>query len=104
MTDLIVNKIINNFDFTYMLLVNVLTYIYIKIIDDANKSKHVSVFMKRVLLLCAIITIIALYNIFEYKQDSIVLLNSSILAPVSWSWIFRPIINKLKLGYNGSNN
>lgn len=104
MTDLIINKIINNFDFTYMLLVNVLTYIYIKIIDDANKTKPISVFMKRILLLCAIITIIALYNIFEYKQDSIVLLNSSILAPVSWSWIFKPIINKLKLGYNGSNN
>ena len=30
--------------------------------------------------------------------------NSFILAPVSWSWIFKPICNKLGVGYNTKFN
>ena len=30
--------------------------------------------------------------------------NSFILAPVSWSWIFKPICDKLGVGYNTKLN
>ena len=104
MTELILNKIINNFDFTYMFLINVLTYILIEIIQSANKSIKVSLLLKRILLVCSIIIISSIYYIFKYYNDVIILINSAILAPVSWSWIFKPIINLYKLKNNGRNN
>ena len=101
MIDLIINELINNFDFTYMFLINVLTYIIIKIVNTSNKEKQLSILLKRVLLVCSIIIITGVYKILGYTESNIILLNSAILAPVSWSWIFKPIINKFKLGYNG---
>ena len=37
----IINTTINSFDFTYCLIVNLLTYFVIKIIDELNKDKEV---------------------------------------------------------------
>ena len=87
-----------NFDFSYMLSVNALTYIIIKIIDDLNGDKAVSVLIKRIVLLISIIIIAIVYEYLNY-ENTIKLINSSILAPVAWSWIIRPIFNKFKLGY-----
>lgn len=96
--DNIIEQLINNFDFTYMLVVNVLTYILIKILDYANGYKRVKVYQKRILLVISIVIVTGVYKM-NYYENNIVLVNSSIMAPVAWSWIFRPICNKIGIGY-----
>lgn len=90
--------IFNNFDFGYMIAVNVLTYIIIKITDYLNGDKPVSVLWKRIILLCSIIILAVIYILAGY-ENKIVILNSSILSPVFYSWVLRPILVKLKIGY-----
>lgn len=96
--DNIIEQLINNFDFTYMLVVNVLTYILIKVLDYVNGYKRVKVYQKRILLVVAIFIVAGVYKINDY-ENNIVLINSSIMAPVAWSWIFKPICNKIGIGY-----
>lgn len=99
MIEEIILKLIDNFDFTYMLVINVLTYIIIQIIQTADINVKMSVFLKRIILICSILLVTCLYKIFEYKQDNIILINSAILSPVFWSWVIRPIFNKFNIGY-----
>ena len=44
-----VNQIINNFNFAYMLSINILTYMLIKTLDYFNKDKQVNLFIKRLI-------------------------------------------------------
>jgi hypothetical protein len=94
----IIAKIIDNFDFSYMLTINVLTYLIVKLLDEANGNKQVAVWQKRLVLLVSAIAIAIVYKIANYPNN-IVLINSTILAPVFWSWIARPILVKFGLGY-----
>lgn len=94
----IIDLIINNFDFSFMLSINVLTYLSIKLIDDINGKKKVPRWQKRAVLVLAIILITAAYIGIGY-DDKKVLLNSAILAPVAWSWLAKPIAKKLGIDY-----
>lgn len=96
--DFIVNQIMTNFDFAYMVVVNILTYLFIKFIDTANGDKAVSILVKRLMLIISIILVTGVYILSGY-DNKIVLLNSAIAAPVAWSWIFRPIVVKFGIGY-----
>lgn len=98
MENFIINQVLNNFDFTYMLIINVLTYIVIKIIDEINKEKIVTETQKRIVLLVSIIIVTLLYILFGYS-NKLILINSAILSPVFWSWILKPIIKKLNIDY-----
>ena len=98
MENFIINQLLNNFDFTYMLIINVLTYIVIKIIDEINKEKIVTETQKRIVLLVSIIIVTLLYILFGYS-NKLILINSAILSPVFWSWILKPIIKKLNIDY-----
>lgn len=93
----IIELIINNFDFTYCLVVNLLTYFVIKFIDGINKDKEVKSWVKKVVLLVCILSTGWLYYI--YGQDVKILVNSAILTPLAWSWIFKPICKKLGIDY-----
>ena len=93
----IIELIINNFDFTYCLVVNLLTYLIIKFIDGVNKDKEVKSWVKKVVLLVCILSTGMLYYI--YGQDVKILVNSAILTPLAWSWIFKPICKKLGIDY-----
>lgn len=99
----IINQIINNFDFVYMLVINVLTYLIIKSIDSINGNKKVSTWTKRLVLLFSIIFVFIGYKINNYPNN-IILINSTIAAPVFWSWCLKPILNKLGVGYKQINN
>lgn len=94
----IINQMAANFDFGYMLTINVLTYFVVKIWDEINGTAVVGVWQKRIVLIVSTIIVCAIYKLANYPDD-IVLLNSTILAPVFWSWIARPILVKLGLGY-----
>ena len=65
----IINQIINNFDFSYMFIVNVLTYIIIKIIDYLNGDVKVHKLVKRICLLVSIIFVAIIYKLINYNNN-----------------------------------
>lgn len=85
-----------HFDLSFMLCVNVLTYILIKVIDDINGDKSVGTWTKRLVMLISCFAIATGYIAGGYENTTI-LINSAILAPVAWSWIFKPILKRLVL-------
>lgn len=100
------DKLINNFvelfnthfDLSFMLCVNILTYILIKAIDDLNGDKVVGTWTKRLVMIISCFVIAAGYRAGGY-EETVILINSSVLAPVAWSWIFKPILKKLGVDY-----
>lgn len=99
----IVNRILENFDFSYMLVINILTYIMIKVIDYANGEKILSTLMKRVCLCCSILLVSIIYWVIGYENYTC-LVNSAIASPVFYSWCLKPILKFYKIGYNDLNN
>ena len=89
----IINTTIESFDFGFCIAVNILTYLIIKLIDELNGSRKVTTWTKRGVMLIAVIVISMAYYITENNPKLII--NSAILAPVFWSWIGKPICNKL---------
>ena len=98
MEENIITQVINNFDFAYMFAINALTYFAIKIIDEVNKDKVITTWTKRGVLIVAIIVVTLLYSFTGYERWT-VLINSACVAPVAWSWIFKPLLTKFGLDY-----
>lgn len=101
--DVIVDGILSNFDFGFMFIVNVLTYIIIKTIDYFNGDNKVPTWQKRCVLVISIAAMIGIYITAGY-DNTIMLVNSAILAPVFWSWVVSPILKKLGVGYKDIDN
>ena len=59
--DVIVDGILSNFDFGFMFIVNVLTYIIIKVIDYFNGDNKVPTWQKRCVLVISIATMAGIY-------------------------------------------
>lgn len=97
--DTIINQILSNFDFVYMLIVNVLCFILIKTHDYLNgDGRKVPTWNKRLYLVISIVIIGAVYQqAGEIKTT--VLVNSAILAPVFWSWIAAPVLRRFGVKY-----
>lgn len=93
----IIDTTMNSFDFVYCLIVNILTYVIIKTIDELNKEKEVKTWVKHLVLLFSILSTGVVYYLIG--QDVKLLFNSAILAPVAWNFIFKPIAKKLGLDY-----
>lgn len=93
----IVNTSIANFSFPFCITTNIATYLIIKCYSDWKKVKLGTWSKRFIFFVCAII--VAIVYTIEGTTPSIIL-NSFILAPVSWSWIFKPICDKLNIGYN----
>ena len=98
----IINNIISSFDFSFCISVNIATYIVIKLITDCKKKGKVSTWNKRLIFLIISIIIAIIYCLTG--SDPKTILNSFILAPVSWSWIFKPICKKLNIDYSNNCN
>lgn len=101
--DVIVDGILSNFDFGFMFIVNVLTYIIIKVIDYFNGDNKVPTWQKRCVLVISIAAMASIYIAAGY-DNAIMLVNSAILAPVFWSWAVSPILKKLGIGYKDIDN
>lgn len=101
--DVIVDGILSNFDFGFMFIVNVLTYIIIKVIDYFNGDNKVPTWQKRCVLVISIATMAGIYIASGY-DNTIMLVNSAVLAPVFWSWVVSPILKKLGVGYKDIDN
>lgn len=98
----IINITIESFDFGFCVTVNILTYLIIKLIDELNGSRKVATWTKRGVMLIAVIVISMAY--YVTGSNSKLIINSAILAPVFWSWIGKPICDKLNIGYRKDNN
>ena len=94
----IANAMFSQFDFGYMLTINVATYLMIKIWDILNGDKLLNTWQKRMVLLLAIFITTAVYVMAHYPNH-IILFNSAIVSPVFWSWVLRPVLTKLGIGY-----
>lgn len=99
----IIEKLLQNFDISYMLTVIALTYILIKIFDKLNKEKPVKTIYKRVTLMISIIIISIIYIICGY-ENKIALLNSAILSPLMWNYVIKPIFKFLNIDYKSIDN
>lgn len=100
----IIQSILGSFDFAFCLIVNIATYGVIKLIDGIIGvmkgvfNYDISRLWKRVILIIIILLTGVLYKVTN-ADDIRVLINSAILAPVSWSWIFKPIFKYLHIDY-----
>lgn len=87
-----------SFDFAFVICVNVLAYLVIKLVDKLNGDKVVSTWNKRVItLICAVLMGIIYFSL--KLGDVKVVLNSIILSFVFWSWILKPIFVFFKIDY-----
>lgn len=97
MIESIISSVLEQFDFSYCISVNILTYLLINLIINIRGNKDVGTWIKRSVLLCSIIILgVAYYN---FGNNSKVIINSSILSPVFWSWVMKPICKKFKIDY-----
>ena len=97
--DIIINTIqttLDSFDFAFCIIVNVLTYILIRIVADVFK-KNTTIWQKRLILVIALSSTGVAYLVTG--ADVKLVLNSAILAPVFWSWVMKPLCAKLGLDY-----
>lgn len=94
----IINQLVHNFDFALMLVINVITYGIIKLIDEFNGDKVPTTWQKRIVFIIISIIIGIIYRITTDVPINIII-NSCIIAPVAWSWIAKPIANKLGIDY-----
>lgn len=87
-----------SFDFAFVICVNVLVYLVIKLVDKLNGNKVVSTWNKRVItLVCALIMGVIYFSL--KLGDVKVVLNSIILSFVFWSWIMKPILTFFNIDY-----
>lgn len=91
--------LLENFDISYMLSINILTYMIIKFIDFLNGEKKLKLIYKRLVLILSTIVCCIIYH-FVTDLETRVLINSTIAAPVFYSWVMKPLLKKIKLQYN----
>lgn len=94
----LIDTIFTNFDIAYILSINILTYTIIKIIDYFNGDKKVSLGVKRLVTIIAAIVCCVIYKCFT-DIENLILINSTIAAPITYSWLLKSIIKKLGIGY-----
>ena len=96
--DNIINSLISQFDFAYMLAINIVTYVFIQLWDNLNGEKLLTTWQKRLMMLLATIISLVSYKICHY-DNNLILFNSTIAAPVFCSWVLKPILDKFGIGY-----
>lgn len=101
--DDIIKQILEEINILYVLVVVTLTYGINKVLPMIIKNKDISKWIKRFTLVIVCIIVGSIY-IFISHEKTMVIFNSSILAPVIWSWIFKPIFNKVGIDYKHKTN
>ena len=89
-----INTTLQSFDLTYCIVVNILTYLIIQRFDIDERISNLNTWQKRL-----VFGIVCIFVAIVYYFTG----NSIILAPVSWSWLFKPICNKFNIDYNKDN-
>lgn len=97
-----VKEVMSNFDFAYMLIVNVITYLIIKLIDTWNGNRVVQTWVKRVVALST--GVVIGYLVYIWGADPVTIFYSFIISLVSWDVIFKPIFRLIHIDYNSKSN
>ena len=71
----------------------------IKFIDFLNGDKKLKLIYKRLVLILSTIVCCIIYH-FVTDLETRGLINSTIAAPVFYSWGMKPLLKKIKLQYN----
>lgn len=94
----VINTTLHSFDFTFCAIVNIASYIFIKAYIETYGVNSLKTWYKRIIFV-VISIILGMFYIY-FDSDAKVILNSIIVAPVSWSWLFKPICDKLNIDYH----
>lgn len=96
MEEKIIKELLTIINIPFLLLINLTTYWIIYILTSYFK-KSIDELNKRLIL----IIIICIYSYLYYIYDSytIYILITSLIAPVNWSWILKPIMSFLNIDY-----
>ena len=97
LTQLFIDNFTTNFNIVVILSINIFTYILVKIYNDIFK-KQSSTWIKRLIFVIAVIITVLIYY-YIGKVPIMILINSAIISPVAWSWLIKPIFNKLGIDY-----
>lgn len=100
----LIDSVIANFDFAFMLVVNIITYYAVKGIDKFNGNNGVTRTHKRIITLVSTFVLILVYTFIANYENTIVLINSAILAPISWNIVIKPILKSLGIDYSKIQN
>jgi hypothetical protein len=87
----IIETTLSSFDFAYCLMVNVATYLATTILCE---WKPLGTWAKRLVLLIIILVTGIAYYLFG--EEPKLLLNSAILAPFTWDWVFKPLLKLIE--------
>lgn len=91
----LISQLISNYNFNFILSINIISYLIIQLLHKIMfTSKGIKIFI-------TIIVSIAMGIIYYFISDmnTEVLINSAILAPLAWDWVFKPILNKIGIDY-----
>lgn len=97
----VIQQVITSFDFTYCVIVNALTYVLVTVLIYLCQG-NVTRTIKKLVLLFSIVIVSTIY--YAIGVDTKLIINSSILAPISWTWIIKPILSKLGYDYKDIDN
>lgn len=99
----IISQLVSNFNFALMLVINIVTYGVIKLIDEFNGDKVPTTWQKRIVFVITAIIAGAIYKLCTNIPVHVII-NSCVIAPVAWSWLAKPIANKLGIDYKQSKS
>lgn len=93
----ILSYVNDSFNFAYVISINIVVYVLIMLFENLFKRK----IKKGYKILTTILITIAFGILYHFITDipNEQLINSSILAPVSWDWIIKPLLTKFKIDY-----
>lgn len=97
--DLVIRQIIDNFNFAFMFIINVLSYLIVRLVYGVKKGAYVTTWSKRFIFMACTVGVAIIYKLGGYDSN-VKIINSAILAPVFWDWILRPIFIKLNIDYS----
>ena len=96
-TEQLFQYVATNFDFAFVISINIVAYLIITLIGYITK-KEVNKAIKIGITIGVSIILFFLYGgITDVNKE--VLLNSSILAPVAWDWVIKPLCKWIKIDY-----
>lgn len=93
--DTLLEQLISNYNFNLILSINIISYLIIQLLHKIMFTpKGIKIFI-------TILVSIAMGIIYHFISDisTEVLVNSVILAPLAWDWVFKPILNKIGIDY-----
>lgn len=93
--DTLLSQLVSNYNFNFILSINIISYLIIQLLHKIMFTP------KGIKILITILVSIAMGIVYYFISDmnTEVLINSAILAPLAWDWVFKPILNKIGIDY-----